>query len=196
MDLKSVCVFCGASDNGDTAIEKAVVELSELLVTNQQTLVYGGGNIGIMGKVANSVMNKGGKVIGVIPRFLMEKEVGHYEITELIITENMHERKKKMSDLSDAFIVLPGGFGTLEEFFEVLTWLQLGLHSKPIGLLNVGGFYDMLIAQMEVMIERGLLKPYNRDLVQIDHNISALLDKMNDFCQICPDSWSIDRKLT
>lgn len=167
-----------------------------MLAKQDKSLVYGGGNIGIMGKLANACMGKGANVYGVIPEFLLTKEVGHCEITELFVVKNMHERKKKMSDLSDAFIVMPGGFGTLEEFFEVLTWLQLGLHAKPIGLLNVGGFYDMLIAHIDVMIERGLLKSHYRELVIIDNQVESLIEKMEYFASSNTDTWTLDKKLT
>ena len=118
-----------------------------------------------MGVIADEILKRNGKAIGVIPQFLMDKEVGHKGLSEMIVTENMHQRKQKMADLSDGFIILPGGFGTLEEFFEVLTWLQLGLHAKPIGVLNVNGFYDSLFLQMDKMVESRFLKQNNRDLV-------------------------------
>src|SRR5690242_2674655 len=127
--MKSVCVFCGANFNGDPALLQVVNKLAEVLVAKNITLVFGGGRVGVMGLIADEVLRIGGKAIGVIPQFLMDKEVGHTGLTELIITENMHQRKQKMADLSDGVITLPGGFGTLEEFFEVLTWLQLGLHN-------------------------------------------------------------------
>mgnify|MGYP003578206685 FL=1 len=138
--LKSVCVYCGSNFNGDTQLRNAIRQLAETLVKQEISLVYGGGSVGVMGVLANDMLHLGGSVTGVIPQFLMDKEVGHKGITEMIITENMHQRKQKMADLSDGFVILPGGFGTLEEFFEVLTWLQLGLHNKPISVLNVNGF--------------------------------------------------------
>ena len=163
--MKSICVFCGSNFNGDPALLQAVEELSDLMVKKDIALVYGGGRVGVMGLIANQIMQKGGKAIGVIPEFLMNKEVGHEGLSELIITENMHQRKQKMADLSDGVITLPGGYGTMEEFFEVLTWLQLGLHQKPIGLLNVGGFYDPLLQQLDVMVAQKFLKPIHRELV-------------------------------
>ncbi|MNT65042.1 LOG family protein YvdD [compost metagenome] len=126
----------------------------------------------------------------------MDKEVGHTGVTEMIVTENMHQRKQKMADLSDGFVILPGGFGTLEEFFEVLTWLQLGLHNKPIGVLNVEGFYDPLFAQMEIMVQRKFLKPANRDLVFNEADATILIDKMDHFSAIPDEVWFKDRNLS
>jgi hypothetical protein len=139
-----------------------------------------------MGLIADAVLERGGRAIGVIPQFLMNKEVGHTGLTELIITENMHQRKQKMADLSDGIITLPGGFGTLEEFFEVLTWLQLGLHNNPIGLLNVDSFYDPLLLQMDMMVEKKFLKPLNRDLVISDADPRNLI-KLMENCNSKPD---------
>jgi uncharacterized protein (TIGR00730 family) len=158
-------------------------------------LVYGGGRVGVMGLLADEVLKNGGKVIGVIPEFLMNKEVGHVGLTELIVTENMHERKQMMADLSDGVITLPGGYGTMEEFFEVLTWLQLGLHHKPIGLLNVGGFYNPLLTQLDVMVEQKFLKPINRDLVLSNDKVVDLLAQMDSFDVQPDDVWFKDRNL-
>lgn len=149
-----------------------------------------------MGLMADAVLERGGKAIGVIPQFLMDKEVGHTGLTELIITENMHERKQKMADLSDGVITLPGGFGTLEEFFEVLTWLQLGLHNNPIGLLNIDGFYDPLLTQMDIMVEKKFLKPLNRDLVLSNSNPAELVRLMEGFNANPDDVWFEVRNLT
>lgn len=195
MKLNNICVFCGASFNGDQEILKVIEKLSDTLIAGGQGLVYGGGNVGIMGLIANAVMNKGGRVTGVIPSFLLDKEAGHFEITHLLITDNMHERKKRMSDLSDAFIVLPGGFGTLEEFFEVLTWLQLGLHDKPIGVLNISGFYDLLLAQLDEMVKRGLLSQANRDLVICETDPVLLVRRLGVFADGGSDQWEEERNL-
>ena len=193
--MKSICVFCGSNFNGDPHLLQAVEELSDLMVKQDITLVYGGGRVGVMGLIANQIMEKGGKAIGVIPEFLMNKEVGHEGLTELIITENMHQRKQKMADLSEGVITLPGGYGTLEELFEVLTWLQLGLHHKPIGLLNVGGFYDPLLQQLDVMVAQKFLKPINRELVLSEDKAAALLQRMEQF-DVQPDEvWFKDRNL-
>ncbi|SDC27769.1 TIGR00730 family Rossman fold protein [Pedobacter soli] len=194
--LKAVCVYCGSNFNGDLEVRNAIKQLAETLVKQEIKLVYGGGSVGIMGVLANDVLDAGGEVIGVIPQFLMDKEVGHTGVTEMIVTENMHQRKQKMADLSDGFVILPGGFGTLEEFFEVLTWLQLGLHNKPIGVLNVNGFYDPLFAQMEMMVQHRFLKPANRDLVFNEADATILIDKMDHFSAIPDEVWFRDRNLS
>lgn len=194
--FKSICVFCGANFNGDESLKKAIEELAEAFVQRDITLVFGGGRVGVMGLMADEVLKRGGKVIGVIPGFLLDKEVGHNGLTELIVTENMHQRKQTMANLSDGTITLPGGFGTLEEFFEVLTWLQLGLHQKPIGLLNVNGFYNFLLKQMDVMVEQQFLKPVNRSLVIDSASPVNLIIKMEVF-DVAPDEkWFRDRNLT
>ncbi len=196
MGLQNICVFCGASFNGDPELLRAINELATELVRRDSGLVYGGGNVGVMGLIANAVLDRGGRVTGVIPQFLLDREVGHFEVTKLYITENMHERKKQMSDISDAFIVLPGGFGTLEEFFEVLTWLQLGLHSKPIALLNVGGFYDALLEQLDTMVARKFLSEANRCLVICEEDPALLLDTLEKFSTVSTEQWFQDRNLT
>ncbi|KQN35146.1 LOG family protein YvdD [Pedobacter sp. Leaf41] len=194
--LKAVCVYCGSNFNGDLELRNAIKQLADVLVKQDIKLVYGGGSVGVMGVIADDVLQSGGSVTGVIPQFLMDKEVGHKGVTEMIITENMHQRKQKMADLSDGFIILPGGFGTLEEFFEVLTWLQLGLHNKPIGVLNVGGFYDPLFAQMEMMVKSKFLKPANRDLVFNEADAETLVNKMDEFSAVPDEVWFKDRNLT
>jgi len=193
--LKSVCVYCGSNFNGDEQLRKSITQLAETLVQQNINLVYGGGSVGVMGILANDVLALNGTVTGVIPQFLMDKEVGHRSITEMIITENMHQRKQKMADLSDGFIILPGGFGTLEEFFEVLTWLQLGLHNKPIGVLNVNGFYDPLFAQMDIMVQNRFLKEANRALVFNEADAATLVDKMDQFSATPDDVWFHERNL-
>lgn len=194
--LNSVCVYCGSNFNGDVQLRNAIKQLAEILVKQQIRLVYGGGSVGVMGILANDVLELGGLVTGIIPQFLMDKEVGHQGLTEMIVTENMHQRKQKMVDLSDGFVILPGGFGTLEEFFEVLTWLQLGLHNKPIGVLNVDGFYDPLFAQMDIMVQRKFLKPANRDLVFNEADAEILINKMDDFSAIPDEVWFREKNLS
>ncbi len=194
--MKCVSVFCGANFNGDPGLLKAVNALADVFVEKDISLVFGGGRVGVMGLIADAVLKRGGKAIGVIPQFLMDKEVGHTGLTELIITSNMHERKQKMADLSDGVITLPGGFGTLEEFFEVLTWLQLGLHNNPIGLLNIDGFYDPLLAQMDTMVKKKFLKPVNRDLVLSHSDAAELVRKMERFNASPDDVWFEVRNLT
>jgi uncharacterized protein (TIGR00730 family) len=194
--MNSICIFCGANFNGDPILKQAVEQLAEIMVNRNITLVYGGGNVGVMGILADAVLNRGGKAIGVIPQFLMDKEVGHPGLTELHIVENMHQRKQLMNDLCDGIIMLPGGFGTLEEFFEVLTWLQLGLHNHPVGILNVNGFYDLLLQQMDVMVEQRFLKPANRELVITSGDAIELITLMEN-CKVEPDEvWFRDRNLT
>ncbi len=194
--MKSICVYCGANFNGDPVLKAAIEKLTARMSEIGISLVYGGGSVGVMGLLADEMLSRGGAVTGIIPQFLMDKEVGHKGLTEMIVTSNMHERKKKMADLSEAFLILPGGFGTLEEFFEVLTWLQLGLHNKAIGVLNIGGYYDNLFAQMDVMVERRYLKQANRDLVFNEQDPELLLEKMMNFSATPDEVWFKDRNLT
>ncbi len=180
-ELKSICVFCGSSEGNDMQIIQAAESLGKTFAERNITLVYGAAKIGVMGAVAKATLDNKGKVIGIIPEFLKIKEVVHLGLSELITTQNMHERKMLMHDKSDGFIALPGGLGTLEELFEILTWLQLGLHTKPIGLLNVNHFYDDLISLLETMVKKGLLKIDNLDLLLVDDSIDSLLLKMENF---------------
>lgn len=194
--MKSICVYCGANFNGDPLLQKAIEDLAETFVAQNIRMVYGGGSVGVMGVIADELLMRGGLITGVIPQFLMDKEVGHKGLTEMVVTENMHQRKQKMADLADGFIILPGGFGTLEEFFEVLTWLQLGLHAKPIGVLNVNGFYDHLFLQMDTMVQHRFLKQANRDLVFNETDPAILVSKMLDFKAAPDEVWFRDRNLT
>lgn len=194
--MKAISVFCGSNFNGNPVLLKAVHHLADVMVEKKISLVFGGGRVGVMGLIADAVLQRGGIAIGVIPKFLMDKEVGHTGLTELIITENMHQRKQKMADLSDGVITLPGGFGTMEEFFEVLTWLQLGIHGNPIGLLNIDGFYDPLLMQIDLMVENKFLKPLNRDLVIAENEPKILIERMEKFDSKPDDVWFRDRNLT
>jgi uncharacterized protein (TIGR00730 family) len=171
----NVCVFCGSSKGVSPVYAEAAEELGRLIPQHGMNLVYGGGNVGLMGIVADAVMDSGGKVIGIIPDFLLKREVGHRGITELEVVESMHERKKRMADLADAFIALPGGWGTLEELSEVLTWRQLGLIKNPIALLNINNFFDPLIEQMRRMVQEGFVKPENLDLLTVENSPAKLL---------------------
>lgn len=180
-ELKSICVFCGSSEENDTKIIEAASQLGETLAKNKITLVYGAAKIGIMGLVAKETLDNNGKVIGIIPEFLKVKEVVHLGLTEIITTQNMHDRKMLMQEKSDGFITMPEGMGTFEELFEILTWLQLGLHSKPIGLLNVNHYYDDLLAMLEKMVKKGFLSMDNFKLLLVDENIDSLLEKMKNF---------------
>ena len=194
--MTSICIFCGANFNGDPALKQAAELLTEVMAAQNLTLVFGGGKVGMMGLLADNMLQLGGKAIGIIPQFLMDKEVGHPGLTELHVVETMHQRKQLMSDLCDGIIMLPGGFGTLEEFFEVLTWLQLGLHSKPIGILNVNGFYDFLLKQMDVMVEQQFLKPANRRLVITSGDPIELISLMENFDAKPDEVWFRDKNLT
>jgi uncharacterized protein (TIGR00730 family) len=194
--MKAISVFCGSNFNGNPVLLKAVHDLADVMVEKKISLVFGGGRVGVMGLIADAVLERGGIAIGVIPKFLMDKEVGHTGLTDLIITENMHQRKQKMADLSDGVITIPGGFGTMEEFFEVLTWLQLGIHGNPIGLLNVDGFYNPLLMQIDLMVENKFLKPLNRDLVIAESEPKILIERMEKFDSKPDDVWFRDRNLT
>jgi uncharacterized protein (TIGR00730 family) len=164
-ELRRVAVFCGSNHGTDPAFTAAAVALGELLADRGIGLVYGGGKVGLMGEVADAVLAGGGSVTGVIPRHLWEKEVGHDGLTELLVVDSMHERKLAMADRSDAFIALPGGVGTFEELFEAITWTQLGIHDKPVGLLDVAGFYRPLLAFLDGTVDAGFLKPGHRAMI-------------------------------
>lgn len=176
--IKNLAVFCASSDGNDPEIFKKAYDLGQQMAAKDIRLVYGGSKLGLMGQVAQGIMDKGGKATGVIPDFLKTREVVHTGLDELITTQDMHERKLTMNELSDAFIALPGGFGTFEELFEIVTWAQLGLHKKPIGLLNVNGFYDDLLKMLHKMNEKGLLKKENLDILLVADNFEELFDKM------------------
>ncbi|MBE8715142.1 LOG family protein [Sphingobacterium hungaricum] len=179
--MKRITVFCGSSFGTDKVYEEQAYELGKLLAKKNIGLVYGGAIIGLMGTVANGALQYGGEVIGVLPHFLKGKEIAHDQLTELILVDTMHERKTKMDALSDGVIALPGGFGTLEELFEMLTWAQLGLHQKPIGLLNTNGFYNDLLLLIQNMVDKGFLKQVNQEMLLVSDSIENLLDKMNNY---------------
>ncbi|WP_339754023.1 TIGR00730 family Rossman fold protein [uncultured Winogradskyella sp.] len=187
--MKSISVFCGSSEGNDEKIVDEAYRLGETLAEQNITLIYGAAKIGVMGKVAQGVIDNKGETIGVIPIFLKTKEIVHSELTELIVTDNMHDRKVIMYERSDGFIIIPGGFGTMDEFFEITTWGQLGLHTKPIGILNTNGYYDALIAQCKMMVERGFLKQDNLDAVVVDVTIIGLLEKMNNYKPLPAPKW-------
>ncbi len=194
--MKSVLLFCGSATGNDPIIIEEAKALGVYLAKNNYRLIYGGGNIGIMGIVASSVMENGGQVIGIIPQFLMEKEVGKIDLTELHVVKSMHERKALMCDYADVVLALPGGFGTFDELFEMLTWLQLGLHSKPIGILNINGFYDFLLKQIDHLVETEFLKANNRDLLLVATTAEELLHKLNTVEIQQNDKWFRDRNLS
>ncbi len=174
-NIKSIAVFCGSGMGHGPAYEANARALGKMLALQNIRLVYGGAKVGLMGAVADAALEAGGEVIGVIPHFLSGREIAHAGLSELLLVDTMHERKLRMAELADASISLPGGFGTMEEFFEVLTWAQLGLHTKPVGLLNVLDFYKPLYALFDQMVKEGFLKPENRHLVLMDEKPEGLL---------------------
>lgn len=176
--MKSIVVFCGSSAGSHPAYEEQAYRLGGILAERDIRLVYGGAKVGLMGAVANGCLDKGGAVTGVLPRFLQTKEVAHEALTELILVDTMHERKLKMHELSEGIITLPGGFGTMEEMFEMLTWAQLGLHGKPIGILNIQGYYDALRQLNHTMVQEGFLKASHSDMLLYDDTIEGLLAQM------------------
>jgi uncharacterized protein (TIGR00730 family) len=187
--IKTVSVYCGSSLGKNRVYLDKAMELGNELYNQNLDLVYGGGNIGLMGTIANTVLQLGGKVTGVLPRFLNKKEVGNLDVDKHILVESMHERKQLISELSDAFIAMPGGFGTLEEVTEMLTWSQLGLIKKPIGLFNINGYYDLLLAQFDRMVEDGFLKPENRSMVLDDDDPGKLIVKLYAYEPISIPKW-------
>lgn len=174
----NICVFCGSSHGHNPVYGSVAKELGSLLAQQNHTLIYGGGNVGLMGVVADAVLENNGKVIGVIPKFLMDREVGHTSLTSLEIVTSMHERKKRMADLSDAFVAIPGGWGTLEEIAEILTWKQLRLLEQPVGLLNVDGFFDPLLEQMQRMVTEGFLQEHNFKSVKTSDSPAKILSQL------------------
>ncbi len=188
-EIKSLLVYCGASEGYQPAFTIAAQRLGELLAKEKIKLVYGGGSIGLMGILADSVIKNGGEVIGVIPDFLDTKEIGHKGISKMHVVKSMHERKAMMEKLCDAVIALPGGFGTMDEIFEMLTWKQLGLHHKPIGILNINGYYNHFLLHLNRMVEEGFLKQSNRDLLYVAETIPALLAKMISTQQVAEEKW-------
>ena len=179
--MRRICVFCGSNAGVRSEYAEAARALAAILVERKLGIVYGGGKVGLMGVLADAAIEHGGEVIGVIPQSLLDKEVGHRGVTELLVVQTMHERKARMNDLSDAFIALPGGFGTLDEFFEILTWAQLGLHRKPCALLNVAGYYNNLLAMLDYAAKERFLRPAHRELVIADTDPTQLLQRLGAF---------------
>ncbi len=179
--MKRLAVFCGSSNGASETYKEGAIQLGKELARQGITLVYGGSSLGIMGTVADTVLESGGQVIGVIPKMLVEKEISHPHLTELIVVDSMHERKAKMVDLADGFIALPGGMGTLEEFFEVLTWAQLGLHQKPCGILNSSHYYDLLISFLDHINEQQFLQDKFRSMVLIESGPAQLIEKFKSY---------------
>ena len=177
--MKSVCVFCGARPGQNPSYMAAAKATGDLLGRRGITMIYGGGSIGLMGATADAALDAGGKVIGVIPRSLLQREMGHGRLTEQHVVGTMHERKALMNKISDGFIILPGGVGTLEEFFEIWSWGQLGIHAKPFGVLNVDGFWNPMFQLLDQMTAQGFVKPEHRAMVRVSEDITALVDAMN-----------------
>jgi uncharacterized protein (TIGR00730 family) len=176
--IQRLCVFCGSSVGARPEYTEATVELGHKLAKSSVALVFGGGRVGLMGILADSVLAEGGQAIGVMPRSLVEKEIAHTSLTELRVVESMHQRKAMMADLADAFLLLPGGFGSWEEFFEVLTWLQLGIHRKPCAVLNVAGYYDALLALASHALNEGFLRSAHKEMLIVEENPEDLLGRL------------------
>lgn len=189
-ELRSICVFCGSSSGNEPAYRALAEELGQMLATRGLTLVYGGGNVGLMGAIADAALAAGGTVRGFIPRALMEKEVAHHHLTELGVLGSMHERKAAMEAHADAFIALPGGFGTLDELCEILTWAQLGIHRKPVGLLDVNGYFAPLLAFFDGAVTRGFIRADHRDLLLAEREPGALLDRMASWQPTIVPKWT------
>ncbi len=178
MKNKSLVVFCGSSEGRDHELLDLAEEIGKYLAEKEISLIYGGAKVGVMGRIADGVLNNGGKVVGIIPDFLMTKEIVHPDLTELIVVETMQERKKLMHDRSDACLTLPGGFGTLDELFEFLTWKQLNLLRIPIGLLNTNGFYDKLLEFIKIQLEYGFIRKEHLDLFQVSKDYKLLISHL------------------
>jgi len=176
--MKRICVFCGSSPGARLEYASSARQLGALLAKRELTLVYGGGNVGMMGQLANAVLENGGQVTGIIPEAIADMEVAHTGLSDLRVVDSMHTRKALMAELADGFIALPGGWGTLEEFVEVLTWAQLGFHAKPCGLLNVSGYYDSLLAFINHTADQQFIQPEHRELILVAETPAALLDRM------------------
>ncbi len=187
--ISSLCVYCGSNSGRGDSYASAAILLAETLVSRNIRLVYGGASIGIMGTVADNVLKLGGQAVGVIPKALAHKEVAHQNLTELHITQSMHERKMLMAELADGFIALPGGIGTLEELFEILTWAQLGIHNKPCGLLNIDGYYDLLIGFLDHVLAEQFVKKHHHALLMVEKNPDALLERFANYQPPAAKHW-------
>lgn len=190
--LGSVCVFCGSSPGADPAFAAAARGFGRLVAQRGMDLVYGGGHVGLMGEVADGALAAGGRVLGVITRALRDREVAHGGLTELHVVETMHQRKAVMADLADAFVMLPGGFGTWEELFEAVTWTQLGIHRKPCGVLDVAGYFDPLVALLASATSQRFVRPEHHDLLLVDDDPVSLLSRLAAWRPVATDKW-LDR---
>ena len=188
----SVCVFCGSSKGVRAEYADSARRLGRALAERGLELVYGAGDIGLMGVLADAALEAGGRVVGVIPRALVARELAHRGLTELHVVETMHQRKALMADRSDAFVALPGGYGTLDELFEILTWAQLGIHTRPVGLVNVGGYFSPLLAWLDLGVREGFLRPQHRDLLHVGDDPVEVLEKV----LACPRAVSVEKWAT
>lgn len=189
--MKRITVYCGSSSGSDDVYKKCAIGLGKALARHDLDLVYGGAKVGLMGAVADGTLRNGGNVIGVLPYFLAEKELQHDALTEMILVDTMHDRKAKMCELGDGFIALPGGFGTMEELFEMLTWAQLSLHHKPVAVLNIDGYYDALLQFVETMIQGGFLKEEYRNLLLVSSDVEDLLEQMKEYTPPKNEKWFV-----
>jgi uncharacterized protein (TIGR00730 family) len=193
--MKSILVYCGANIGLKPIYKEIAEKLGKTLAINKLRLVYGGGSVGLMGTIADAVLANGGDIVGVIPNFLDRLEVGHKSLPEMHKVETMHERKALMEQLCDGIITLPGGYGSMDELFEILSWAQLGLHQKPVGLLNVNGFYDHILLQLDKMVEEGFLRHENRNLLIVASEIEDLLEKMSNFKAEYHKKWMVSSEI-
>jgi uncharacterized protein (TIGR00730 family) len=193
--LSSVCVFCGSNGGADPVYLETAASVGRDLAERGIRLVYGGGKVGMMGAIADGALDAGGEVVGVIPRQIYDLEIGHEGLTDLRVVESMHERKAMMADLADAFVALPGGIGTFEELFEVFTWAQLGLHRKPLGLLDIAGYYAPLEAMLDHAVQQRFLRPQTRAMLVRDESLAALLARFDGWDPPTMQKW-IDREAT
>jgi uncharacterized protein (TIGR00730 family) len=191
MLVRRICVFCGSNTGARPDYAEATCELGRVLVERNLELVYGGANVGLMGLLAHTVQELGGRVVGVIPQALVEKEVANTTLDDLRIVSSMHERKALMADLADGFIALPGGFGTWEEFFEVVTWAQLGYHAKPCGLLNIAGFYTPLLPFLDAAVEEQFVRAGHRQMVLMDETPQGLLNQFDTYRPVVVGKWNV-----
>lgn len=187
--MKSICVFCGSNPGSDPVYAAGARAMGAEIARRGLVLVYGGGAVGLMGIVANAALEAGGEVHGVIPYALRQKEVGHHGLTRLEVVDTMHTRKARMAELSDGFVAMPGGIGTFEELFEIWTWGQLGIHAKPLGLLNIAGFYDPLAQFLDATVGAGFLKDQHRGMAMTDTDPAALLDRMEAYVPAAVYKW-------
>jgi uncharacterized protein (TIGR00730 family) len=188
--MKRLCVYCGSNYGKSDAYREAARRAGAFLAEAGITLVYGGGKVGLMGAVADAVLSSGGEVIGVIPQSLAERELAHYGVTKLIVVDSMHQRKQTMANLSDGFVALPGGIGTMDELFEIFTWAQIGIHEKPFGVLNVNGYYASLFRFLEKMVEEGFMRQGHLDSLILEEDISILVSRMRSYSPIIVNKWS------